>query len=410
MKQLYLCLAATLISMSAMADEWRPLGNAVVMDGWITPGYVDDDGNQMDPQEYAFEVPIEESVENPGMYKLINPFGGSDFMLSEFNLDGNTPSDIVIDARDRTFVIIQPQYCGFTDADADEASGQYKYYISDMGTYMYNLGQQREVINILKCASTMSGNIISIPQPTFGTTADHAIQAWDPSYPAAIILPDETITSDENWETVGTATITDGWMMPGWTDNDDKTYVVADHPFTCDLQMNTENPNIIGLVDPFSSDDYELSCYNLSASHVRIVLDITDPDFVTLEPQFSGFIARKDNDIMSFYINEAGNYMLSKGYTREAIIERGNNSTLKDGLITISTPLFGFAIDDAGKIWNSPQAATIRIESDGVSSAIVDQDNTPAEYYNLQGVKISNPSKGMLYIKRQGDKASKIIF
>ena len=45
--------------------------------------------------------------------------------------------------------------------------------------------------------------------------------------------------------------------------------------------------------------------------------------------------------------------------------------------------------------------------STGVES--VDSDtNAPKEYYNLQGVRVENPGKG-LYIVRQGSKASKVI-
>lgn len=41
---------------------------------------------------------------------------------------------------------------------------------------------------------------------------------------------------------------------------------------------------------------------------------------------------------------------------------------------------------------------------DSVNSEV----EAPAEYYNLQGVKVANPAKG-LYIKKQGDKATKVI-
>lgn len=39
---------------------------------------------------------------------------------------------------------------------------------------------------------------------------------------------------------------------------------------------------------------------------------------------------------------------------------------------------------------------------------IIIDNNTPVEYYNLQGVKIENPSNG-IFIKKQGDKITKII-
>ncbi|MCI5783408.1 MAG: hypothetical protein MR030_03440 [Bacteroidales bacterium] len=32
------------------------------------------------------------------------------------------------------------------------------------------------------------------------------------------------------------------------------------------------------------------------------------------------------------------------------------------------------------------------------------------ELYNLQGIRITNPQEGQFYIKRQGNKVSKLIF
>ncbi len=47
----------------------------------------------------------------------------------------------------------------------------------------------------------------------------------------------------------------------------------------------------------------------------------------------------------------------------------------------------------------------------GVEDVIVDNiedSNAPVEYFNLQGVRVENPSTG-LYIKRQGNKVTKVI-
>ncbi len=44
----------------------------------------------------------------------------------------------------------------------------------------------------------------------------------------------------------------------------------------------------------------------------------------------------------------------------------------------------------------------------GVDEVITDTDNAPVEYYNIQGIKVENPANG-LYIKRQGDKVTKVI-
>lgn len=50
------------------------------------------------------------------------------------------------------------------------------------------------------------------------------------------------------------------------------------------------------------------------------------------------------------------------------------------------------------------------LESSGIDTPAIGTDADVApEYYNLQGVRIANPTPGQLYIKRQGAKVSKHI-
>jgi hypothetical protein len=46
-------------------------------------------------------------------------------------------------------------------------------------------------------------------------------------------------------------------------------------------------------------------------------------------------------------------------------------------------------------------------EETSVSNIAVDE-NAPVEYYNLQGVRVANPSNG-IYIQRQGNQAKKVL-
>ena len=53
--------------------------------------------------------------------------------------------------------------------------------------------------------------------------------------------------------------------------------------------------------------------------------------------------------------------------------------------------------------------ADLQAEEGGVADLTVDEDtNAPVEYYNLQGVRVDNPQNG-LFIKKQGNKAVKVI-
>ena len=51
---------------------------------------------------------------------------------------------------------------------------------------------------------------------------------------------------------------------------------------------------------------------------------------------------------------------------------------------------------------------TQKADTNGIEDITVD-DNAPVEYYNLQGIRVANPSNGV-YIQRQGNKATKVRF
>ena len=46
---------------------------------------------------------------------------------------------------------------------------------------------------------------------------------------------------------------------------------------------------------------------------------------------------------------------------------------------------------------------------DSVETIIGEDSNAPVKYYNIQGVRVLNPQPGQLVIKKQGNKATKLI-
>lgn len=51
----------------------------------------------------------------------------------------------------------------------------------------------------------------------------------------------------------------------------------------------------------------------------------------------------------------------------------------------------------------------VKFQKQFVAVAGIEADQAPAEYFNLQGVRVAQPEQGQLYIKRQGGKAVKVI-
>lgn len=60
----------------------------------------------------------------------------------------------------------------------------------------------------------------------------------------------------------------------------------------------------------------------------------------------------------------------------------------------------------------SPQFNSIDVTyTDGAGiEEVISIDNTPVEYFNLQGVRVANPAAGQIVIRRQGNTATKVIF
>ncbi len=77
-----------------------------------------------------------------------------------------------------------------------------------------------------------------------------------------------------------------------------------------------------------------------------------------------------------------------------------------DGLEEGSYSYTAIAYDADGNVAN---AVTGTVDfSSGISDIIVDEENAPAVYYNLQGVQVANPDNG-IYIVRRGNKVTKEI-
>ena len=70
----------------------------------------------------------------------------------------------------------------------------------------------------------------------------------------------------------------------------------------------------------------------------------------------------------------------------------------------------GFALPREAKSFTTKAATKYAFDvTDEVTSINeVESEDAPVEYYNLQGVKVENPEKG-IFIKKQGKKATKVV-
>ncbi|MCM1004915.1 MAG: hypothetical protein NC402_01310 [Prevotella sp.] len=138
-------------------------------------------------------------------------------------------------------------------------------------------------------------------------------------------------------------------------------------------------------------------------------LGISDPDFSTCifgncpTPEFKNGVYH--------YETFPGNYIPANGTSPGRFGEHSGFHVFFDNAADIEKfsmdYVWEYIIEAAGET----QTFTVLFQTPNVAGVEgIAADNTEAEYFNLQGLRVATPDAGQLYIKRQGGKASKVVF
>lgn len=221
------------------------------------------------------------------------------------------------------------------------------------------------------------------------------------------------VFDETQWENIGDARFKDAWLPLYWNNGKTPEYEVP-------VYRNTTNPNQFILMDPYGPvTPYGKEGYiNNNGKKGFIGFDITYPEFVLFYPFLYSCTENTGRDY--YMLGRAGfNYFLG-GYSIDDMKEMTylfpSTLTKTTGVINITDALFAYIDSDimiSRRIWsNYDMNGHIILPSNydaAVGDILVDENDKPIEYYNLQGLKVENPEKGSLVIKRQGSKVSKMI-
>lgn len=245
--------------------------------------------------------------------------------------------------------------------------------------------------------------------------------------------PLEMFTFNEaEWKYMGEALFKDPWFCIFWQDNDSPQYYV---PFYC----NVVEPNRYLLKDPygpntpyteeFTENDGSKFTINISNEPGYLVFSVEEPECVTFEPlvyamTFDGSVVGDDGyayptDCFNF---EGYNYYLNGATYEDIMVYCMQNDMMtsffdptdpEGPFLQIYNTLFAFNFDPTYPYsWSGVEAdgwILFPNDYDSVEDILGEENNAPAEYFNLQGVRLNNPEKGQLVIVRKGNKASKMI-
>lgn len=239
---------------------------------------------------------------------------------------------------------------------------------------------------------------------------------------------DPSASLEGNWEMIGNATFHDGWIIPAMGPS-----FANQNDYDVQFEQNTDIPTRFRLVNPYLSGP--AAKYNGFEGTGYIVFDIADHQHVMFYPCDAGFInyaiggeALGNKGITTLYCYNALGYeavnqpalsmaelLAIYNYIPFTVYE---DNTVKLGKIsnngeTAYDANFGYQdMPFGGLFWGGVNMeASIKFPTwfnAEVGRVAVDEE-ADAQYYNLNGVRLSNPAKGEIVIKRAGGKVTKEI-
>ena len=220
---------------------------------------------------------------------------------------------------------------------------------------------------------------------------------------------------DGEWEAFGTGTFADGWQVAAYGVD------VNEYAWTVNIEKNKDNEGVYRMVNPYQNSP--ISNYNTDPTgEGYIVFSVADPEFVLVYPYiYSGL--RDDygaylNTNFEGYYTIASNGQITKDQVISQLGITPSSFDEINGLVTFRNNRFG-TTDNPDKLYNWQNQAGEYIVVDGSLQfndwagingvTAVENENAPVEYYNLQGMRINNVENNPgLYIRKQGDKATKV--
>lgn len=158
---------AFFVADTSAPKEWKKLGTGVMVDGWICPSF-SIGGVRIDPMDYAYTIEMEENIENPGIYRMIQPWTTSAYPAANLNEYVGDPVNILVDARNPEFVTIEPQFCGFFTTYQDGSSAA--FWVTSLADCYKADGRTEAWITGEGYNNVMEDGQIYIAFPTFGQT------------------------------------------------------------------------------------------------------------------------------------------------------------------------------------------------------------------------------------------------
>lgn len=313
-------------------------------------------------------------------------------------LDGFTMK-ATIDAAAGTISIPNKQYIG-KDADGDI------YF------YLKNVDGEGNLLDGANSAAASVGTLGADGTITFpavdiwalGDFNNEAIGWYFLTYQNSLVTPEEP--EPENWVSLGNGSFIENILYPNFNQK-------AENKQAAEVEVLTDelHPGRYKVLNPLKT---LYTALNFSGTSPEMVFDATDPANVVIEMTSTG-ISSGDLGLV-VYLSQSKYYQLTDGIEATPAANRVT-LTRENGTSTLTIPYRGtfyMGMSDASNslYYGSLFVSTLTFKEEdsnaGVGNITVSEGEGAVEYYNLQGVRLSEPTTGVV-IRVQGGKASKVL-
>lgn len=140
-----------------------------------------------------------------------------------------------------------------------------------------------------------------------------------------------------------------------------------------------------------------------NAYTVEFVVDVEEGSLSAKRQLYAADYGSEDNYDDVYWEGDGDNKCITGTY-----VVVGDNSRVDLGVIRLVGDRFGQLGTSTGTVFDVPFNLDIP-GTDGIVSVEADEQNAAPVYYNLQGMRLDNPVKGQIVIRRCGDKTMKMI-
>ena len=441
---------------SAGAQSWTDVGEATLVDGWVLPMFGID---QMQPKN-QYKVLLQKSTSNEGLYRLVNPYMSGP--VANLNNHETKTGYIEFDVSDPDHVVFNKKAAGFAYMDPNDGEKRFNefYCVNDLGYKMINYTSytKEQLISMLgdyMSFTTFKDGVVKLDYFDYGDgdivyDAHYGTDEKPTCYgywtgpddkpinmKARIIFPGATYEEgdddsgnnqggndgddgdEEDNNTGGDSGNTD----PGEGDDpgnrepaeDDPNAIMMSAFMTAQLDMNQGMTSPPDLNEP---EEFELTAIYYPSTNILKFNSFAnsdeplefDVDLETGNAEAPGQIALVDDGFTYYYADIA---------TKEDIVT-GTLENTEDNTTTMTVAPWGELLL-AYQFFNSAYYNTV-IVLDGRIPGLLGEENLPTgvgtienagpsevRYFNLQGIEVKNPTPGTILIRREGNKAMKVM-